>query len=99
MGGIGVDRYGPRFFLCVATLLCALACFIFGNTKNPLIGGGARFLMGLGSACAFIATIKLGTLWLHRRSVAKITGFAILMGTLGASLGGAPLEMVLNRMG
>jgi sugar phosphate permease len=97
--GITIDRFGPRVFLCVAALLCALSCFIFGNTTDPIIGGGARFLMGTGSACGLIGTIKLGTIWLEPKHVAKVTGLAILMGTAGASLGGAPLEILLNKVG
>lgn len=97
--GITMDRFGPRFFLCGASILCAFACFLFGNTANPIIGGIARFLMGMGSACGLIGTIKLGTIWLEPKHVAKVTGLAILMGTAGASLGGAPLEILLNKVG
>mgnify|MGYP006074717245 CR=1 FL=1 len=97
--GITMDRFGPRFFLCVAAILCATSCFIFGNATNPIIGGLARFLMGMGSACGLIGTIKLGTIWLEPKHVAKVTGLAILMGTVGASLGGVPLEVLLNKLG
>lgn len=97
--GISMDRIGPRFFICAAAIICALACFLFGHTSSPFVGGLARFMMGLGSACGFIGTIKIGTLWLDRRHVAKVTSIGILMGTAGASLGGAPLEVVLNTIG
>ncbi len=97
--GITIDRFGPRFFLCIASVICALSCFIFGNTTSPIIGGAARFLMGMGSACGLIGTIKLGVLWLEPKHVAKVTGLTILMGTAGASLGGAPLEIFLNKFG
>lgn len=97
--GITMDRLGPRFFLCIATLLCSVSCFLFGNTTSPIIGGGARFLMGMGSACGLIGTIKLGTIWLEPKHIAKVTGYTILMGTVGASLGGAPLEILLNKLG
>ena len=97
--GLTMDRLGPRFFLIVAAGLCAISCFIFGNTTNSIIGGSARFLMGMGSACGLIGTIKLGTIWLEPKHVAKVTGLTILMGTVGASLGGAPLEILLNHVG
>ncbi|MFK7968499.1 MAG: MFS transporter [Rickettsiaceae bacterium] len=97
--GITMDRFGPRSFLFAAAILCAISCFIFGNTTNPIIGGSARFLMGMGSACGLIGTIKLGTIWLEPKHVAKVTGLVILMGTAGASLGGAPLEILLNKLG
>ena len=97
--GMTMDRLGPRLFLCGAAFLCALACFIFGSTTHPFIGGTARFLMGMGSACGFIGTVKLGTIWLEPKHVAKVTGITILMGTAGACLGGAPLELLLNKVG
>ena len=97
--GITMDRLGPRLFLCLAAGLCALACFVFGNTSSFLVGGIARFTMGMGSACGLIGTIKLGTIWLEPKHVAKVTGLTILMGTAGASLGGAPLEILLNKVG
>ena len=97
--GITMDRLGPRLFLCVAAFLCAFASFIFGNTTSPFIGGVARFLMGMGSACGLIGTIKLGTVWLEPRQVAKVTGLTMIFGTAGASLGGAPLEILLNKVG
>lgn len=97
--GITMDRLGPRYFLCAAAFVCALACFIFGNTQNIYIAGGARFLMGMGSACGLIGTIKLGTIWIERKHIAKVTSLAILMGTAGAGLGGAPLRYVLVRIG
>lgn len=97
--GITMDRLGAKTFLCGAAFLCAIACFIFGNTASPVIGASARFLMGMGSACGLIGTIKLGTIWLEPRHVAKVTGLTILFGTAGASLGGAPLEMLLNQVG
>ena len=97
--GITMDRLGPRLFLCGASFLCAMACFVFGNTTSPFIGGMARFTMGMGAACGFIGTIKLGTIWLEPKHVAKVTGATILMGTTGACLGGAPLKLLLNKAG
>lgn len=97
--GMTMDRFGPRYFLCMAALVCAVSCYIFGNTQNVYIAGGARFLMGLGSACGLIGTIKLGTIWIEPKHIAKVTSLAILMGTAGAGLGGAPLRYILMRNG
>lgn len=97
--GIMMDRIGPRFFLCAAALLCSLSSFIFGHTSTPYIAGIARFLMGTGSACGLIGTIKLGSIWLEPKHIAKVTAMAILMGTAGAGLGGTPLNYVLDTYG
>lgn len=97
--GMTMDRAGPRYFLGGAAFLCALSCFIFGNTNNIYVATGARFLMGMGSACGLIGTIKLGTIWIKPQHIAKVTSLAILMGTAGAGLGGAPLRYVLMTYG
>ncbi len=97
--GITMDRLGPRFFICAASILCALSCFLFGHTTNMYIAGFARFLMGAGSACGLIGTIKLGTMWLEPKHVAKVTGLTMLFGTIGAGLGGAPLKTLLLSVG
>ena len=97
--GVTMDRLGVRLFLCGAAFVCGGACFVFGSTSHPFLGGAARFLMGMGSACGFIGTVKLGTMWLEPKHVAKVTGITILMGTAGACLGGAPLEALLSRIG
>lgn len=97
--GMTMDRIGPRYFLCAAAFACALSCFIFGNTENIYIAAGSRFLMGMGSACGLIGTIKLGTVWIKPKHIAKVTSLAILMGTAGAGLGGAPLRYLLVRYG
>ncbi len=97
--GITMDRLGPRFFLCGAALLCALASYMFGHTTDPLVAGFSRFLMGAGSACGLIGTIKLGTIWLEPKHVAKVTGLTMLFGTIGAGLGGAPLKLLLLEVG
>lgn len=97
--GMTMDRIGPRYFLCGAAFLCALSCYIFGNTHSAYVAAGARFLMGMGSACGLVGTLKLGTLWVKPKHIAKVTSLAILMGTVGAGLGGAPLRYVLVHYG
>src|SRR4030095_3650041 len=57
------------------------------------------FFMGVGSACGLIGTLKLGTIWVKPQHIAKVTSLAILMGTAGAGLGGAPLRYVLMQNG
>jgi sugar phosphate permease len=93
--GITIDRLGPRSFLCGSSFLCAFSCYLFGNTTDMYVAAFARFLMGMGSACGLIGTIKLGTIWLEPKHIAKVTAITILMGTVGASLGGTPLKLLL----
>lgn len=97
--GITMDRIGPRYFLVAAAIVCACSCYLFGHTDSLYLAYAARFLMGMGSACGLVGTIKLGTTWVAPQHIAKVTSMAILMGTMGASLGGAPLRYVLVHVG
>jgi MFS family permease len=97
--GISIDRFGPKIFLTVASLLCALGCFLFSFITTPMMAGVARFLMGMGSACGFIGAIKLGTLWLEPKDIGKVVGLIMVFGTVGASLGGTPLSLFVDAHG
>ena len=97
--GLLMDRFGPRRFMSGASVLCGLACFLFAFTRNPYIAGMARFMMGLGAACGFLGTLKLGILWIPQQHIAKVIALTMVMGTSGALLGGAPLEMLINKIG
>lgn len=97
--GVIMDRIGPRYFICAACFLCALSCYLFGNAQNFYIAGAARFMMGMGSACGLVGTIKLGTLWIDSKHIAKVTALTIFMGTIGAGLGGMPLKYVITLYG
>lgn len=97
--GITMDRLGPRYFLCSAALLCAVSCYLFGHTHNVYVAQMARFFMGMGSACGLVGTLKLGTVWVDKKHIAKVTALTILMGTVGAGLGGMPLKYILIKVG
>lgn len=97
--GISIDRLGPKLFLVTASLLCSLGCFLFSFITGPLMAGVARFLMGMGSACGLIGTIKLGTLWLEPKDIGKVVGLTMVFGTIGASLGGTPLGLFVDQFG
>lgn len=97
--GITMDRLGPRGFLCGAFFLLAAAAFLFGHTTSVPVASFARLMMGAGSACGLLASLKLGTLWLKPKHMGLAVGMTILFGTLGGAIGGAPMRLVLNHYG
>lgn len=97
--GLSIDRFGPKYFLTGASLFCAMGCFLFSVVTNPFMAAVARFLMGMGSACGLIGTIKLGTLWLNPKHIGKVVGLTMAFGTVGASLGGTPLSLFVDKYG
>lgn len=97
--GIVMDRQGPKRLLMLAALVCAVSCIGFSLTTNAYLAGAARLLMGLGSACGFLGTLKLGALWFPPTHMGRVIAVAMVAGTCGATLGGAPLEYMINALG
>lgn len=97
--GIMMDRWGPRRLIGLALLLCGISCFIFASTQNIYIAGVARFILGMGSACGFLGSLKLGTMWVQPTKFGTAIAFTYGFGTLGGAIGGTPLEMLTNTIG
>jgi sugar phosphate permease len=97
--GIALDRYGPGKLLSLSSLICALSCFLFSVSTSPYLASLALFLMGLGSACGFLGSIKLGTIWFPPSHLARVIAVIMVFGTLGAGLGGSPLSMLTDYLG
>lgn len=97
--GITMDKFGPRRLLTVAGFMCGLGCFIFASTTSPIFAGIARFLMGLGAACGFLGTMKLGTLWFPPHKIGNVIALTMALGTTGAALGGPPLSYLADLLG
>lgn len=97
--GVFMDRYGPRKLLTLACLLCTLGAFLFGGAKILYWVSIGRFLVGFGSAFAFVGVIKLATIWLPPNRLALVTGCTSALGTLGGIFGNTVLGSVISNMG
>ena len=85
--GVLMDRFGPRRLLTVACLICVIGTFMFADTFVFGIAAAGRFLVGLGSAFAFVGVLKLATIWLPEDKLAMVAGIATALGTIGAMIG------------
>lgn len=97
--GIALDRFGPGKLLALASLICALSCFLFALSDSAILASISLFLMGLGSASGFLGSIKLGTTWFSPKHLAKVIAVVMIFGTLGAGIGGTPLKMLIEACG
>lgn len=97
--GVCLDKYGPRRVLIVSCFLCIAGSVLFAASPNLMMAAAGRTLMGAGSACAFIGTLKLATLWFPPTRVGMVLGLTMLLGTVGASSGKAPLAMLIDAQG
>lgn len=97
--GIIVDRLGTRRVITFSTLLCVLGSFCFAySTTLPLAQFG-RFLIGAGSACAFISCLKISSDWFLPAQFALIASLTNMMGTVGGMFSGPPFALLVNNFG
>jgi sugar phosphate permease len=97
--GVLLDRYGPRILLTFACFICVVGTFIFASTQIFWIAAIGRFLVGFGSAFAFVGVLKLATIWLPEDKLAMVSGMASALGTIGAMLGDNLLGILVINLG
>ncbi len=96
--GLLMDRYGPRLILTLATLACAVGTMLFGGSQLYWVAAIGRFLVGLGSAFAFVGVLKLATMWLPANRFAFISGMATTLGMIGAMSGQIILTQIVAKI-
>jgi MFS family permease len=97
--GILMDRYGPRLLLTLAVLCCAIGSFLFAATNLVWVAALGRFLVGFGSAFAFVGVLKLAAIWLRPDRFAFVAGLATTLGMVGAMIGENALTYLVNTFG
>lgn len=97
--GLLMDRYGPRRLLTIACLFCALGTYLFASSDNLMIAQAGRFLVGFGSAFAFVGALKLATIWLPPQRFALVSGIITCLGMIGAMAGDILLRALVDVIG
>lgn len=97
--GVMLDRYGPQRLLTAACMICVIGTFLFTGTTVFWIAGVGRFLVGFGSAFAFVGVLKLATIWLPENRLAMVSGLTSALGTIGAMIGDNFLVLFVNQFG
>ncbi|HSX21047.1 MAG TPA: MFS transporter [Gammaproteobacteria bacterium] len=97
--GLMMDYWGPRRVLTFACLLCSLGTYIFASTDVIWIAKIGRFMVGFGSAFAYVGVLKIANLWLPRRYFATVAGLCTALGMFGAISGGLLMAKFINLTG
>jgi Major Facilitator Superfamily len=58
---------------------------MFCQSESLWVAQLSRFIMGAGSACAFLSTLKLTSTWFLPSQFALITGLTVMMGKMGGA--------------
>lgn len=91
--GMMMDRFGPRRILTLACLLCASGTYLFAATSHLFLAQVGRFIVGFGSAFAYVGVLKISNLWLPKKYFAFIAGVCSTLGMFGAISG----QMIMTR--
>lgn len=97
--GLLMDRYNPRRLLTLACLCCAVGIYLFASGDSLALAKLGRFLVGLGSAFAFVGALKLATIWLPPNRFALISGIILCLGMVGAMFGDIFLRVMVDQAG
>ncbi len=97
--GVITDKFGPRKVVTTSALLCVLGTVIFAESTSLPLAQLGRFLIGAGSACAYICCLKIASVWFDKSKFAFIAGISMMMGTFGGMFGGAPFARLANVQG
>ena len=97
--GITLDRFGSKKLLSSAAIIAGIGCLAFALAETAVILGLGRIMLGIGSSFAYVGAVYVATVWFPRRKLAFIMGMTAALGTLGAALGQAPLEIAVQEYG
>lgn len=97
--GVLIDRFGPRILMTLACFLCVVGTYLFTDTRLFWVAAMGRFLVGFGSAFAFVGVLKLATIWLPENRLAMVAGLTSALGTIGAMLGDNFIGLFVDHIG
>ncbi len=95
--GMLLDKVGPRYVITFSCVLCTVGTWAFATTTDITTAEIARFVVGAGSACAFISCLKLASDWFSPGRFAFIAGLTNMLGTIGGVFAGVPLAKLVNH--
>jgi MFS family permease len=97
--GILHDIYGPRRILTFAVALCVAGSLMFTMSHSVGVASIGRFLVGLGSAFAFVGVLKLAAVWLPLNRFAMVAGLVTALGMLAGMFGTVGLTHLVQTVG
>src|SRR3990167_3605430 len=97
--GMIYDKFGVRFVLCAACLIAVMGLSVFITADNLMMAKTGRFMIGLGSAFAYIGTLKLASIWLPPRRFGMVAGLATAVGMTAGTVSQKYLTHALETIG
>jgi sugar phosphate permease len=97
--GMIVDYIGVRKTVIASILMCLTGTLLLAYSPSLSILQFSRILVGIGSACAFMCTLKVIIDYLPVGKRGFLMGATLTLGTLGAIVAGKPLANLADQVG
>lgn len=92
-----IDRHGGRMMISIFGIATLCGSVIFALSSGYLSALAGRALLGLGTACVLMGSLKIFTNWFSSREFPKVSGLMIATGNLGSLGATAPLAYAISR--
>jgi sugar phosphate permease len=97
--GILLDRFGGKSVVCVLGIVTTAGSVLFALAPSYNLALVGRVLLGIGTSCVLMGSMKIFTNWFSRQEFAIISGFIMAIGNLGNLLATAPLAEAVTHFG
>lgn len=97
--GMIYDKFGVRFVLFFASLVAVIGLSFFASADSFGWACLGRFLIGLGTAFAYIGVLKLASIWLPPSRFAAVAGLTTAIGMTSGALSQKYLAHVVEVFG
>ncbi|MDP3372431.1 MAG: MFS transporter [Candidatus Paracaedibacteraceae bacterium] len=97
--GLMVDKYGVKRVVLMSITLCVLSTILASVTHHLYMAYLSRILMGAGSACAFMCTLKIVVDYIPKSKNGIWMGATLTLGVAGALIAGKPLSLAMDMFG
>lgn len=97
--GLIIDRFGARLVLALSCLICLSGLLLFISADALYVAQIGRFLIGFGSAFAYITSLKLATIWLPANRFATAAGLTTAFGMTAAIFSDHYLTDIVAQVG
>lgn len=93
------DLFSTRLLLTIATLLCGISYILFAFTNSIIAAEAYRFILGCGTAFAFVGALKIAGQWLPSQRFGFLASSTQAMGMLGAAIGTGSAAILTMHFG
>ncbi|ETZ07687.1 putative transporter YybO [Holospora obtusa F1] len=97
--GILLDKIGVRHLVSISCAFCSLGALLLGTSYYYPVAILGRVCIGIGSACAFISTLRLIVEWFEVKNFPLMAGLTNAIGCLGGLCAAYPLAKLVDAFG